>query len=385
MTIDRSLTTNFDFEVDSSKFMVADRHAVPKISVVMPVYNCERYLREAVESVLNQSFTDFEFVIINDASTDSTDEILAEFARQDERIIILENQENLGLTGSLNKGIDRARGEYIARQDADDISLPERLKKQVALLDSNSEVVLVSCNIEKINAEGKPFAIMERACPANLVAWYLLFYNRLSGHSQVMFRRKTVNMLGGYSKKYPYCEDYELWCRLAGVGIVRILPEVLLQQRFHSTSVSAKKQAEQKQDILELARSNIKQLTELDLSPSEIENLNSFWVGHTKSANFLDSSNLRHFNAQMQDILKVFVQKKSLGSPSNSLENELKSVVGKQFIYWANMYSFKNKLFKKSELLLYAFNWCPLLILEYVQKSIMRIPLALVNSFARQK
>jgi glycosyltransferase involved in cell wall biosynthesis len=365
--------------------MVSHQSAVPKISVVMPVYNGEQYLREAVQSVLDQSFSDFEFVIINDASTDNTGEILSEFARQDERIIILQNQENLGLTGSLNKGIDRARGEYIARQDADDISLPERFKKQVALLDSNPEVVLVSCNIEKINTEGKPLGIMKRSCSDRLVSWYLLFYNRVSGHSQVMFRRKTVNALGGYSKKYPYCEDYELWCRMAGVGIVKILPEVLIQQRFHPSSVSAKKQAEQKQDVLELARSNIKQLSDLDLSLAEVENLSAFWAGHAKLANFLDSSTLRHFNTRLQDILTIFVQKKSPEPGPNSLENELKAAVGRQFIYWSNMYRFKNKLFKKSELLLCAFNWCPLLILEYLQKSIMRIPLALINSSARQK
>jgi glycosyltransferase involved in cell wall biosynthesis len=383
------LTINFDFEVDLSivfnDFMVSHQSTVPKISVVMPVYNGERYLREAVESVLDQSFSDFEFVIINDASTDKTGEMLSEFARQDERIVILQNEENLGLTGSLNKGIDRARGEYIARQDADDISLPERFKKQVALLDSNPEVVLVSCNIEKINAEGNPLGIMKRSCSDNLVAWYLLFYNRLAGHSQVMFRRKTFNMLGGYSKKYPYCEDYELWCRMTGVGTVTILPEVLLQQRFHATSVSVMKQAEQKQDVLNLARWNIKQLSNLDLSLAEIEDLNTFWMGHTKLAKFLDLFNLGRFNAQLQDILTIFVQKKSPEPASNLLENELKAAIGRQFVYWSNMYSFKNKLFKKSELLLYAFNWCPLLILEYLQKSIMRIPLALINTSTRQK
>ena len=103
----------------------------PKVSVVMSAYNGERYLREAVESILNQTFNDFEFIIIDDGSTNSTGQILSSYAAQDPRIVLIRNRENIGLTKSLNKGLALARGEYIARMDADDVSLPNRFSEQV--------------------------------------------------------------------------------------------------------------------------------------------------------------------------------------------------------------------------------------------------------------
>ena len=117
---------------------------MPKVSVVMSVYNSEPFIRDAIKSILGQSFQDFEFIIINDGSTDGSLQIIQSYG--DSRIRIT-SQENLGLTKSLNKGIGIARGEYIARQDADDISEPSRLEKQVAVLEQNSRAVLVSSNI----------------------------------------------------------------------------------------------------------------------------------------------------------------------------------------------------------------------------------------------
>ena len=169
----------------------------PKVSVLMSVYNGSQYLRESVESILNQTFTNFEFIIINDCSTDKTGEILTVSANQDNRITLINNEENIGLTRSLNKGLKIAKGEYIARQDADDISLPERLERQVESLDKNPEAVLISCDLDLINAKGDRVGSFRRSCDSNLVAWYLLFYNHLAGHSHVMFRRKSVLNLGG--------------------------------------------------------------------------------------------------------------------------------------------------------------------------------------------
>jgi len=113
----------------------------PKISVIMSVYNGEKYLREAIESILNQTFRDFEFIIINDGSTDKTSEILSSY--NDPRIVIINNKRNIGLTKSLNKGLKMVKGEYIARQDADDVSLPERLERMVNFLDMNRDVGLL--------------------------------------------------------------------------------------------------------------------------------------------------------------------------------------------------------------------------------------------------
>ena len=126
----------------------------PKVSVVMCVHNGERYLYEALESVLNQTFEDFEFIIVDDASADNTPAILKEYAAQDGRIRLMRNAHNLGLTRSLNKALRLAKGEYIARQDADDISLPQRLEKQVEFLNSNSRTAVVGSWTEVIDEYG---------------------------------------------------------------------------------------------------------------------------------------------------------------------------------------------------------------------------------------
>lgn len=114
---------------------------MPKVSVVMPAFNAEKYIREAVDSILNQTFTDFEFIIINDGSTDHTKEIILEY--DDPRIVLLENEKNSGIVVTLNKGIQFARGEYIARMDSDDISLCNRIERQVLFLDSHAHIGLI--------------------------------------------------------------------------------------------------------------------------------------------------------------------------------------------------------------------------------------------------
>ncbi|NJN10966.1 MAG: glycosyltransferase [Richelia sp. RM1_1_1] len=213
----------------------------PKISVVMSVYNASAYLRESIESILNQTYTDFEFIIINDCSTDNSWEIINEYAKKDSRIVLINNPENIGLTKSLNKGLKIAKGEYIARQDADDVSLPQRFGKQVLVLDENPEVILVSCDLEVIDSEGNPYSKYQRSCKPEFVAWYLLFYNYLAGHSQVIFRREPVSKLGGYCETYLYAQDYQLWSRLVKIGQIYILPEILLQYRVHTHSISSDK------------------------------------------------------------------------------------------------------------------------------------------------
>ena len=170
----------------------------------MSVYNGERYLREGIESILAQTFADFEFLIVDDGSTDGTWQVLTEYAARDSRIRLIRNSQNLGLTRSLNKGLSAAQGEYIARQDADDVSLPHRLEKQVVVLEHDPRVVLVSGNIDLMDSEGHIWRRPRRNASPGMVAWLLLFYNYLGGHSQVMFRRQMVVDLGGYAEDCPY-------------------------------------------------------------------------------------------------------------------------------------------------------------------------------------
>ncbi len=295
---------------------------MPKISVIMPVYNGENYLNECIDSILNQTFDDFELIIINDASTDSTWKIINEYAQKDQRIRLCKNQENLGLIKSLNKGLNLAQGEYIARQDADDLSMLDRFQKQVEILDKYSNVILVSCDIETIDSHGNSKGFLQRACDSSLVNWYLLFYNHIAGHSQVMFRRKPVLDMGGYSHQNHYSEDYELWSRLSRVGDIHILPEVLLKQRFHDASLCAKRGKDQKLWSLTQSKKNIEQLTGQEISLQNIENLRNFWL-------FRNPIQFHFLQIELKTIYQAFISQEK----TKHLKNTIRKLIAEQMTF----------------------------------------------------
>ena len=211
----------------------------------MPVYNGLAYLRPAIESVLSQTFTDFEFLIIDDASTDESVECIRSYT--DSRINLVRNEANLGQAGSLNKGLELARGSYIARLDQDDVCLPERLRKQVEILDLQPDVAVISTWEYTIDSQGRKVrtwrsqlknygdflgALLVAKCPV----W----------HPSVMFRKKTVTDLGGYDASYAPADDFHLWSQLA---ISRcngaFVPAFLVSQRVHGARQSVNQAAVQ--------------------------------------------------------------------------------------------------------------------------------------------
>lgn len=215
---------------------------LPLVSVVMSVYNAERYVGEAIESILGQSFRDFEFIIINDSSTDRSGEILHSF--QDERIISVKNAENIGLTKSLNKGLQMAKGEYIARMDADDISLPERLEKQVCFLEAHPEVGLVGSAVIYIDPDGKELGV-QRVRPEDFHQ-ALLDIDFCWEHSATMFRAVCVETVGPYREEFKYAQDYDLWLRIAEKFDLDVLREPLIKSRLHPDAISIAKGAYQR-------------------------------------------------------------------------------------------------------------------------------------------
>ena len=202
----------------------------PPVSVVMPVYNSAHVVADAVESILHQTFGDFEFIIVDDGSTDSTEEILREYAALDGRIKLY-NQENCGLIASLNRYCRVANGKYIARMDADDISLPARLEKQFRYLEAHSEVGVLGTWIQDVDSNRTP--IIEWPVPADpvVVRWFLFFGNCIA-HPSVMMRRELLDRLGYYRPSAIHVEDYDLWIRAAEVTGLANLPEVLVQYRI---------------------------------------------------------------------------------------------------------------------------------------------------------
>ena len=226
---------------------------VPKVSIVMAVCNGERYVREAVESILNQTFADFEFIIIDDGSTDSTWSILTAYAAQDSRVVLIRNQENIGLTRSLNKGLALAQGEYLARQDADDVSLPERLEWQVAFLDQHVKCSLVASHASEIDDNCNVVGYMTPPSGNSKLQADLMRWNFLP-HGSVMFRSSAVRRMGGYDPTYQYAQDYDLWLRLAEVADLACLAHPLYQLRRHRQAVTVVSEAQQTQAGLRARR-----------------------------------------------------------------------------------------------------------------------------------
>lgn len=209
----------------------------PKLTVLMAVYNGERFLRDAVESILNQTFCDFEFLIINDGSTDGTRDILLSY--QDQRIRLVENECNIGLTKSLNIGLALARGEYIARQDADDISYPNRLQKQLEFLEAHTEVMLLGTQMRTIDKNNFPIGYVFPKAVTDFGCCWQMTLDSAFIHTSVMFKNSFIlNKYGGYNDKFITGQDAELWLRISKEHKIANLPQVLVAHRSHSGCVS---------------------------------------------------------------------------------------------------------------------------------------------------
>ena len=240
----------------------------PKISVIMSVYNGEDYLTEAIDSVINQSFTEWELIVINDCSTDSTSEILGKYAAQDERIKVYTNEVNLRLPSSLNKAMSYAKGKYIARMDADDICLPERLEKQYNYMEENSDVALSSCRFMTI----KNGVISSGGCggksDANSVKALLLVTNPIL-HPGIIAKAEIIKELK-YDKNFTCTEDMELWTRFVMAGYkVEILSEYLMIYRLHDKQITQTTLEKQRKEIVAIQKAYYKKF--LDVMNDEQE------------------------------------------------------------------------------------------------------------------
>jgi len=204
----------------------------PEVSVVMSVFNGELYLKEAIDSILNQTFTNFEFIIINDASTDNSRAIIENY--NDERIRLLDNYNNQGLPQCLNQGIRIANGKYIARMDADDISLPERLKKQVNFMEENLDIGVSGTWVKVIGAG--PEWIRQLDTDPETMRCNFIFEHQIV-HPTVIMRKDLIlkyNLY--YDTEYVKAQDYELWCRCGKYFKLANIDEVLLVYRQHNTA-----------------------------------------------------------------------------------------------------------------------------------------------------
>jgi glycosyltransferase involved in cell wall biosynthesis len=223
----------------------------PVISVVMSVYNGRKYLCESIDSILNQTWNKFEFIIINDGSNDNTLDMLLEYQTKDGRILIV-NQSNLGLTRSLNRGLNLAASGYIARQDADDISLPERLEKQFRFLEEHPQIAVLGSLGDFFNADGVLRATKVPMYSRDGIKRHLASKN-LFMHGSAMMRKSHLAKVGFYREFFRHSQDYDLWLRLSQDFDIAVLPEYLYRYRVTPEAISIARWSVQKK-YADLAR-----------------------------------------------------------------------------------------------------------------------------------
>lgn len=222
------------------------------LTVLLAVYNGERYVGATIESVLSQSYRDFEFLILDDGSKDGTPKVLQTWADRDNRIRLLRH-DNSGVGFTLNRGLNEARGERIAIIEADDLMLPGRLEKQMAFMTENPECVLVGSQLQIIDPDGRAMGLREYPTSDRELRARMLLYDPF-GHPSLMFKRAEALACGGYTSRFWTGEDYDLVFRLAQRGKVANMPEPLTAYRFHPGSIKTRHTIRQLKETLRIKR-----------------------------------------------------------------------------------------------------------------------------------
>lgn len=244
------------------------------VSVITTVHNEERYIQQAIDSVLEQSFQDFELVIVDDGSTDGTGKLIKSYT--DPRIRSFRHVPRIGVTKSLNVALEKARGSFIARLDGNDVCHPHRLERQLSFLCRNPSIGLLGTNIDYIDQESNLLfdgsTRYTRAYSRNYWRWKLLWSTPLV-HSSVMIRRSVLQKAGGrYDEHFPYAQDYELWARVSRLADVFILPAALLHYRVHD-GISTSKKCAQGRCHYSIAKSQLERFLEHPISDESLFNL----------------------------------------------------------------------------------------------------------------
>ncbi len=207
----------------------------PAVSVVIPVFNAGKYLASAIGSIIDQTFSDWEMICINDGSTDCSPEILDWFAKQDPRIRVI-HQSNMGVVAAANRGHEMVQAEFVCRMDADDIAMPNRISHQVEFLRKHSEYVAVSGSILEIDSDSQPLGLQRLPHDHDTIVQRLLFRETGLFQPASIMRTEAFNKIGGFRSKYQWIEDHDLWLRLSQVGRLGNTDELILCYRLHASS-----------------------------------------------------------------------------------------------------------------------------------------------------
>lgn len=292
-----------------------------KVSILMPVYNTsEEFLKEAISSILNQTYSDFEFIIINDGSTNNAKDII--FSFDDSRIVYVENEQNLGVIKTLNKGLELAKGEYIARMDSDDISKPKRLEISVDFMDKNPQVSAVGCHALATPLKYK----YATPCENKIIKPFLRYIANCMMHPTMLIRKSSLQKYKlRYDENYIHNEDYKLWIELNKHSQLANIPEVLLIHRIYDDAVSVKHSKMQQYITSKILWENI------------IE-------GYEKYNIFLKRTVKKYFKNEKITLFDlavvIFVIKKVVKSLKNELDEEFYSYI--ETTYKTNFINFLN-------------------------------------------
>lgn len=228
---------------NDQQLMTNHQQSQPRVTVLMSVYNGEKYLAEAVESILGQTFRDFEFLIVNDCSTDRSSAILESYEKLDKRIRVIHNDVNLGLTKSLNAGLKTSRGTYIARMDSDDISLPQRLERQIAFMDSNPNIGVSGSYAEAI---GNCSKILTYPRTHTEIFYAFVDDRSMLCHPSVIIRASVLkNNNLQYNENFKYSQDYRLWNEAKYCTRLANIADVLIQYRVNDSNITTTSNPEQ--------------------------------------------------------------------------------------------------------------------------------------------
>lgn len=239
-----------------------------KISVLMSVHNGEKYLHKAIDSILNQTFKNFEFIILDDASTDNSLNIIQTY--QDSRIRLIKNEQNLGLTKSLNKGLDLCEGKYIVRMDADDVSLPNRIQSQVDYMEKNQDIGVCGSWAKFIGErEG---IICKMPINYDEIKCRLMFENVIIHPSVIIHKEMFEKFSLKYDENLQFAQDYELWCRAIDCFKFANIPEVLLLYRIHQGQIWTKNRKPQDSVAIEVSMKMLKKLS-INIDKEELQYL----------------------------------------------------------------------------------------------------------------
>ncbi len=306
----------------------------PLVSVIMAVYNGEKFVSESINSVLDQSYKNIELIVVDDLSNDNTKGILKNF-ENDTRIKVIHNTQNLGLTKSLNVALGVASGYYIARLDADDIALKDRILKQVNYLSHNPEVVCLGTASIIINENGNQTGQKNVLTNARQIVFRSIYANQIT-HSSVMFIANKIKSIGGYNEEFKYAQDFELWSRCLQSGyVIANLNEPLIKYRLHSNSITQGQNTKDKayNFALKIIEDNIKNTAEEALKHKDIfiDFLHSKIVRNISSIikiyKFLHILKINHMNRQRSGTENEVERKEISADINHVIYQELKRAI----------------------------------------------------------